>query len=125
MLLPSIAEAQYTPRDCCDIAAELIAARDEFDLLDEQIDECEDTIALGLMFQQQILMRNPFTPEDQQAWDNISRVILKVNDQKIQLQAQQDALAERIIALNQELSMCVPIPDNGGPILPMPDPLMP
>lgn len=125
MLLPSIAQAQYTPRDCCDVAAELIPLHDEFDRLDDRLDELEAAIQLGLMFQQQILMRVPFTADDQQAWDNISRVILNASDEKDELQGQQDELALRIIALNQELTTCHLTGDNEGPLVPMPDPMIP
>lgn len=121
LLLPSIAQAQYTPRDCCDVAAELIAKHDQFDVIDDRLTELEGNLQLGLNFQQQILMRVPFTDDDQQAWMDISNVILNINTEIQELQPQYDELLNQIIALNQELSTCVPIKD--GPLVPMPDPL--
>lgn len=122
MLLPSIAEAQYTPRDCCDVAAELLSAQDEFDVIDDRLTELDGNLQLGLHFQQQILMRNPFTEDDQQDWLNISNVILNINTEINELGPQWESLRLRIIALNQELSTCVPFTDDDGPLVPMPDP---
>lgn len=108
--------------NCCDIAHVLAGKRSTFDYLDDQIDEQQDTINLGLMLQQQILMRNPFTPLDQLAWEDISRVILTVNNEMEANQAEQDTLATEIVMLNQQLFMCYFVPDNSGPIAPVPDP---
>lgn len=123
MLMPSVVNAQEsTQRDCCDIADEISQLQGHFDELDDRLDELDAAIQLGQTFQQQILMRVPFTEEDQQAWLDISRVILSASEEKDQLQLQQDDVALRIIELNQDLSTCVPIQDDGGPITPMPDP---
>lgn len=123
VLLPSVANAQ---RYCCDIADELHSKQVEYDVLDDRLVELDGNMQLGLMLQQQILMRNPFTEDDQQAWLDISGVILNINTEMQTLQAEQNALAEQIINLNQELSTCSdPVEDEGGPILPIPDPLMP
>lgn len=111
-----------TTINCCDIAHVLAGKRSTFDYLDDQIDEQQATIDLGLMFQQQILMRNPFTPLDQLAWEDISRVILTVNAELEANKKEQDTLANEIIMLNQQLFMCYFVPDNSGPIAPVPDP---
>ena len=120
MLLPSIAQAQYTPRVCCDVAAELIAAQDQFEVLDDRLTELDGNLQLGLYFQGQILMRVPFTEADQQAWTDISGVIQNIDIEIQELGPQWDELHNRIVALNQELSTCVTLPD--GPIVPVPDP---
>ena len=121
-LLPSVS-AQYTGQDCCDIAQNLLENQDEFDELDDRLDELADNLQFGLTMQQQVLMRVPFTEEDQQAWLDIGNVILNINDEIAELQERQNQIAILIMMLNQELSLCNS--PNNGPTIPMPDPMFP
>lgn len=112
--------------DCCDIAAELYTAQAEFDRLDDRLDELALNSMLGMMFQQQILMRVPFTADDQQAWDDISNVLLNIEDERAELQIQFDEVSQKVMQLNQELMICNMgpfLPNPATPLVPMPDPL--
>lgn len=117
------AQAQYTPQDCCDIAQELIAKQNEFDELDEQLDELEESRQLGLQVQQEIRLRFPFTEDDEQALNDISAVISNIDEEMNTLQTEQNQIAVLVMMLNQELSLCYPL-ENNEPLTPMPDPLM-
>ena len=123
VVLPPLANANMPVRECCDVAHELMLKQDEYDANDDRLDYLLGVIRLCNGFIEQIHMRDPFTPEDQEAIDDITRVVGTCIDEMVALEATQSALALEIISLNQELLTCVPISDDGGPLTPIPAPL--
>lgn len=123
MLLPPLVLADPTPRDCCDVAQELIAKQDAYDVTDERLDSLAETIALAMGLIEQIQARDPFTAEDQEAIDDINRLLETSLVEQAAANVYLVLLTQDIIALNQELLTCGPQEGEGDPITPMPDPL--